>query len=99
MRSALPFATAAMLLTVTSVARAEEPRFPKRDSAAAPQIDCTCRYRGEDILLGQAVCMGGRLARCEMVLNNTSWSFTKEACPIASLAVPAASRARPTAAN
>ncbi len=50
---------------------------------AAP--NCTCRFQGQDIQLGQSVCIntanGPRMARCVRVLNNTSWEVTKGACP------------------
>jgi len=56
--------------------------------AAGPNINCTCRYRGKSIKLGETVCMqtpgGSRLARCEMALNNTSWKILGGSCPLAS---------------
>jgi len=52
--------------------------------------NCTCRAEGVEATLGQTVCLktpaGLRLARCEMVLNNTSWKFLDGACPQASRA-------------
>ena len=68
----------------SAIIETQSPRFKRRGSARVPQVDCTCRYRDRDIFVGDAVCMNGKLARCEMVLNNTSWSVTKDACPIAS---------------
>jgi len=62
-----------------------------KQTAAAPKpvVNCTCRYRGTDYHLGDAVCLNGpsgpRMATCGMVLNNTSWSFSKTPCPTASL--------------
>ena len=54
--------------------------------------NCTCRGPGVEATLGETVCLktpsGFRLARCEMVLNNTSWKFLPDACPQASRAVP-----------
>ncbi|MEL7542466.1 MAG: hypothetical protein AAGJ70_01695 [Pseudomonadota bacterium] len=48
--------------------------------------DCTCRYRGADVLIGQSICMktpsGMRQARCARYLNNTSWDITDDACAI-----------------
>jgi hypothetical protein len=53
--------------------------------------NCTCRAEGVQVTIGETVCLktpsGLRLARCEMVLNNTSWKFLPGACPQASLAV------------
>lgn len=52
--------------------------------------NCTCRAAGVEATIGQTVCLstpnGQRLARCEMVLNNTSWTFLDGACPQASRA-------------
>jgi hypothetical protein len=50
--------------------------------------DCTCRGRdGFDFQLGALMCLntanGPQLARCEMVLNNSSWKVTGESCPTA----------------
>ncbi len=43
--------------------------------------DCTCRYFGVNYRLGETVCLRGpegpRLARCSMVLNNTTWQSLK----------------------
>ncbi len=61
-------------------------------SAAAPSMvhgapNCTCRYGGQSFALGTCVCIvtpnGARVACCDMVLNNTSWTFTGNGCPIA----------------
>jgi hypothetical protein len=50
--------------------------------------DCTCRYRGVSYSVSSCVCIdtgeGPRLACCGTVLNNTSWSFTDQACPTTS---------------
>lgn len=50
--------------------------------------NCTCRAEGVEATLGDTVCLktsnGPRLARCEMVLNNTSWKFLDGPCPQAS---------------
>src|SRR5882724_8218641 len=58
--------------------------------AAAPaSADCTCRGPGVVAHHGETVClhtpMGPRLARCEMMLNNSSWTFLPDPCPEASL--------------
>jgi len=50
--------------------------------------DCTCRHEGRDVAEGQTACLrtakGPTLARCVMVLNNTSWEFLDRPCPQAS---------------
>jgi hypothetical protein len=52
-------------------------------------IPCRCRYGGRTYQLGETVCMntpfGTRLARCELVLNNTSWVPTQDSCVISSM--------------
>jgi hypothetical protein len=57
--------------------------------ASPASADCTCRGPGVIAYHGQTICLktpaGPRLARCEMVLNNSSWKFLAEACPEASL--------------
>lgn len=59
--------------------------------AGSARAECQCRYDGKVFEQGQLVCIrvGGatRLARCDMVLNNSSWSFLKDGCPTA-LATP-----------
>ena len=53
-------------------------------SYAGPE--CTCRYKGNKIPEGQSTCLktadGYKIAQCSRVLNNTSWKFTKQKCPI-----------------
>lgn len=55
----------------------------------ASAIDCTCRFRGANYNLGDLVCLktanGLELAQCQMVLNNTSWKFLSEQCPVGEL--------------
>ncbi|MEZ5800497.1 MAG: hypothetical protein R3D29_08480 [Nitratireductor sp.] len=55
--------------------------------AAGPNGDCTCRSPGGDVVEGQTACLktskGMVLARCEKVLNNTSWKFLDQPCPTA----------------
>ena len=72
-RSASACASLFVCVTVSAVALAE----PK----------CTCRYANQDYNQGTCVCMqtreGARLTCCDLVLNNTSWTFTGDDCPIA----------------
>lgn len=44
--------------------------------------NCTCRAHSRDFAQGQMTCINGKLARCTMVLNNSSWQFTKDSCVI-----------------
>ncbi|MEM7301074.1 MAG: hypothetical protein AAF468_08325 [Pseudomonadota bacterium] len=52
---------------------------------------CKCRFNGGYVEEGQTVCMktptGMSLARCERVLNNTSWKILQNGCPAAKLDV------------
>lgn len=61
--------------------------LPGMAGAAGPNGECTCRYKGEDVVEGQTACIstakGPTLARCERVLNNTSWKFLDQPCPTA----------------
>ena len=60
--------------------------------ADGPGMDCRCLYKGKYFEQGDTVCIRvdghSRLARCDMALNNTSWTFIKngDGCPSASLA-------------
>lgn len=60
--------------------------FAQSASAAS---NCTCRGNGSDVPEGQTICLktsaGAKLARCERVLNNTSWTILEEDCPTAAL--------------
>jgi hypothetical protein len=53
--------------------------------SAAADPNCKCRYFGERYELGTLMCIRGKLSRCEMVLNNTSWKTIADYCPQASL--------------
>ncbi|MGL4322475.1 MAG: hypothetical protein ACRCTD_00420 [Beijerinckiaceae bacterium] len=50
---------------------------------------CTCRARGQDYTVGENICLntpaGARRATCGMVLNNTNWEVSGEACETSSL--------------
>ena len=64
-----------------------------RAAGAHTTHPCPCRYVGGVAPPGGVVCLevdGKRsLARCEMVLNNSSWRFLDKPCPIASPTSPA----------
>ncbi|MGR6431152.1 hypothetical protein ACU5AY_09565 [Rhizobium sp. PAMB 3174] len=52
--------------------------------------DCTCSIKdGTKLSLGQVTCIRindmAYLARCEMVLNNTSWQKIQDGCPMTQL--------------
>ena len=48
---------------------------------------CQCLYQGKKFEQGAFVCIrvdgATRLARCDMLLNNSSWTFVKSGCPTA----------------
>jgi hypothetical protein len=53
----------------------------------------TCRHGGERYALGELACITvcpqqARLVRCEMSLNNTSWTHVSDVCPITMNAAP-----------
>ncbi len=66
--------------------------FPGSAFATGPNGECTCRYQGGDVIEGQTACIrtatGTTLARCEMVLNNTSWKMLNQPCPSAESVAP-----------
>lgn len=51
--------------------------------------NCTCRHSGGEIAEGQTACIkspnGMTMARCERVLNNTSWKMLEMPCPYSNL--------------
>lgn len=55
--------------------------------AGPAQADCQCVAAGKKYQLGEVACLslpeGKRLARCSMVLNNSSWTKVEDACPLA----------------
>jgi hypothetical protein len=53
------------------------------DPAAAH--NCTCRANGVSYKQGQVICIRGKLAKCDMNLNNSSWKIIAPTCPEASL--------------
>jgi hypothetical protein len=57
--------------------------------ATGEPIPCRCRYRDSDFKLGDTVCMnthlGVQLARCDLMLNNTSWVPIGVPCTISQL--------------
>jgi hypothetical protein len=66
----------------------------------------TCLFGGERYALGELACITNcphqaRLVRCEMSLNNTSWTHVSDVCPITMNTAPAvvAMTPRPTASG
>ena len=53
---------------------------------------CKCRFNGGYVEEGQTACIktsnGLSLARCEKVLNNSSWTVIEKGCPTANLIKP-----------
>jgi hypothetical protein len=56
---------------------------------ASAEHKCQCLYQGKKFEQGELVCIkvdgATHLARCDMQLNNSSWTFLKTGCPTASL--------------
>ena len=50
-------------------------------ASGAGAHDCQCRYSGQSYAQGTTVCMRGKVARCDMYLNNSSWKVVAETCP------------------
>ena len=43
--------------------------------------NCYCRANDKKYEQGQVLCLRGKLARCEMNLNNPSWKIIAQTCP------------------
>ena len=54
-------------------------------SPALAKEGCTCRGNGQEYEQGQVACIRGKLARCTMNLNNSSWKIIEDLCPESSL--------------
>jgi hypothetical protein len=89
MRWRLILAWVAAGLAATGSAAAAELGSSSQPVTAAngpngPTIDCSCLNRGIRFDVGQTACLqvGEReyTARCEMMLNNPSWSYVEEGC-------------------
>jgi hypothetical protein len=56
------------------------------NAATGQNIPCRCRFQGKDLQLGAEVCMntpnGTMLARCDLLLNNTTWAPTSIPCQL-----------------
>jgi hypothetical protein len=54
--------------------------------------DCKCRYVGGEVKQGETACIstakGKSLARCEMFLNNSSWTVLNQPCDVEQSSVP-----------
>jgi hypothetical protein len=54
------------------------------NAATGLPIPCLCRYKGTSLPLGAEVCLttvdGPRIARCDLLLNNTTWVPTATPC-------------------
>jgi hypothetical protein len=47
--------------------------------------NCTCRANGLSYKQGEIICIRGKLAKCDMNLNNSSWMIIAPTCPEAQL--------------
>ncbi|WP_460448914.1 hypothetical protein [Alsobacter sp. SYSU BS001988] len=84
-RTGVPMAgVAALALLAGGASALAEGRFAPW-GPDPPLPPCTCRAQGQTYQMGETICLrtveGSRLARCVMVLNNTSWEPTATPCP------------------
>jgi hypothetical protein len=49
-------------------------------SASANAL-CECRANGRIWVLGDKICLNGRMAVCSMNQNVTNWAMTPDSCP------------------
>ena len=47
----------------------------------AAHKNCQCRANDKKYEQGAVLCLRGKLARCEMALNNPSWKIIAQSCP------------------
>ncbi|MGB7430905.1 MAG: hypothetical protein WA921_00360 [Ahrensia sp.] len=63
---------------------------------SAPDVPCTCRYKGLDMQIGDLVCAelpnGDVMMVCDRVLNNTAWKTVQQGCPVTQIETPTMSR-------
>ncbi len=64
--------------------------FPDHRQQPVPVLpECTCRYRGQNLSLGEHICLmsenGPRLAECVREGNVTSWRQGSEGCTLSRL--------------
>ena len=74
------------LMIALGAAAADQPADP------APAVQ-TCRANGRSYAQGETACIRlpcsePKLARCEMVLNNASWTKIADGCPTTALPGP-----------
>lgn len=67
-----------------AVAQASQSGDPATTGAPLTQrpVPCTCRMAARDYSVGDQVCIRGQRAVCDRVLNNTSWRFLGQSCPL-----------------
>ena len=62
------------------------------NAATGKNIPCVCVFRGKEYRLGEAVCMqthvGTVVTKCDLLLNNTTWAPTTEACNVSQARPP-----------
>ncbi len=80
----------ALAAVMPLTARAIEFHHP--EGPFVPTHNCTCRFDGADVPLGERRCLhtanGPRSALCVMEQNVTSWRLGNEECPQATLSAP-----------
>jgi hypothetical protein len=85
----------ATVLACDSGGAVEQPAWPTSpfhgviSGATGEAIPCRCRFQGNAYRLGDTVCMntplGVQFARCDLILNNTSWIPTGTPCTMSHL--------------
>lgn len=84
--TAAPLSTGAATPAPATAAAPGSKSGPSSTTAPDP-ASCICRAQGQDHELGATICLRGprgpRIAKCVMVLNNTSWKFTNAPCAMA----------------
>ena len=50
------------------------------DGATKSDPKCMCRFQGQRYNIGEYACIRSKMARCDMFLNNTTWTFLDDSC-------------------
>ncbi|MBO6552538.1 MAG: hypothetical protein JJ926_01540 [Roseitalea sp.] len=77
------------LAVILAVGAVSLPAPALAQKVVGPDIPCTCRFKGQDVPVGQTMCLdlpsGEVLATCDRVLNNTAWKTVQQGCPVPGL--------------
>ncbi|MGI9414701.1 MAG: hypothetical protein ACR2PM_13590 [Hyphomicrobiales bacterium] len=77
-RSALHLTIGAAMAVTVAAFGASGPAMA--DGASKNDPNCQCRFQGKRYNVGEYACIRSKMARCDMFLNNTTWTFLDDSC-------------------